>query len=310
MTVFDDTTTRHAGKAHRLDEDFSKAMQKAFMEELMGLFRSQSRRLLPFAKVKEDLEISLAADRGIQTVPLDAIVGSEGRYQSFTRQFLPLKEDLRERWKKVNAARYARKDLPPVELYKVKDAYFVKDGHHRISVARTQGAGYIEARVFEYACDVPLDKNTDLDKLAIQQTYHQFLKETRLHNHRPDADLQLTLLGGYSILFEHIQVHRHYLKQKKAGFVTIGEAAGSWYDRVYTPIAEILRSHQMMKRFPRCTETDFYIWVILNRRLLIKEFVPNDEAKEIVEDYARKYNYPLRPIIGALRRFFKLVKYR
>jgi hypothetical protein len=310
MAIFDDTKSRQANKLHRLDEDFSKAMQNAFMEELMGLFRRKSRRLLPFAKVKEDLEISLATDRGIQTVPLDAIVGSEGRYKSFTRQFLPLKEDLRERWKKVNAAHYERKNLGPVELYKVTDAYFVKDGHHRVSVARTRGVGYIEARVFEYACDVPLDKNTDLDKLAIQQNYHHFLKETRLQKHYPDADLQLTLLGGYTILMEHIQVHQYYLEQKNAASVTIEQAALSWYDRVYLPIFAILRSHQMMRRFPHRTETDFYIWVVLNRRLLIKEFVPDNEAKEMVEAYAQKYNYSLRPFIGALMRFLKLVKYR
>ena len=111
-----------------------------------------------------------------------------------------------------------------------------------------------------YSVMAVLDKDTDLNKLAIQQTYHQFLKKTRLHKHRPDADLQLTLMGGYSILMEHIQVHQYYLEQKKAASVIIEEAACSWYDRVYTPIAVILRSHHMMRRFPHRTETDFYIW--------------------------------------------------
>lgn len=310
MAIFDDITTRQASKVHRLDEDFSKAMQKAFMEELMGLFRSKSRRLLPFTKVKEDLEISLATDRGIQTVPLDAIVGSEGRYKSFTRQFLPLKEDLRERWKKVDAARYARKDLPPVELYKVKEAYFVKDGHHRISVARTQGAGYIDARVFEYACDVPLDKHTDLDKLAIQQTYHQFLKETQLHKHRPDADLQLTLLGGYLILMEHIQVHQYQLESTRQTSVSIPEAACSWYDRVYQPLAAIILQHHIMKRFYNRTVTDFYIWMVAHRHQLMHTFLSDDTARGVVDEYTRKYDTHLHKLLGTLRRWLGLVKYR
>jgi len=310
MAIFDDTTTRRANNVHRVDEDFSKARQKAFMEELMGLFWGKSRCLLPFDKVKEDLEISLATDRGIQTVPLDAIVGSEGRYKSFTRQFLPLKEDLRERWKKVNAARYARKDLPPVELYKVKDAYFVKDGHHRISVARIQGAGYIEARVFEYACDVPLDKNTDLDKLAIQQNYHQFLKETRLQKHRPDADLQLTLLGGYSILMEHVQVHRYHLESVSQTSVSIPEATCSWYDRVYQPLAVIIHHHHIMKRFDHRTVTDFYIWMVAHRHQLMHTFLSDDTARGVIDEYARKYDTHLRKLLGILRRLLGLVKYR
>ncbi|MCJ7806879.1 MAG: hypothetical protein MUP57_04960, partial [Clostridia bacterium] len=77
--------------------------------------------------MKDKLEIWFVQDLGTQTVIVDSIVGSEGRYGSFTRRFLPLQEDLRDRWKKVDQAHYAHHDLPPVELYKVQDAYFVKD---------------------------------------------------------------------------------------------------------------------------------------------------------------------------------------
>ena len=310
MTIFDDTTTRRANERHRPDEDFSRAIQKAFMEDLMGLFRGKSCRLLPFAKVKEDLEISLATDRGIQTVPLDAIVGSEERYACFSRQFLPLKENLRERWMKIDAARQAGHPLPPVELYKVKDAYFVKDGHHRISVARTRGTGYIEARVIEYACEVPLDKDTDLDKLAVQQTYLQFLKETRLHQQRPGVDLQLTLLGGYLILMEHIQVHRYHQESRLQAAVSLPEAACSWYDRVYQPLAAIIREHRIIKRFKHRTVTDFYIWMVVNRHELMQTFLSAETARGVVAAYTRKYDTRFRKLLGVLRRWLGMVKYR
>jgi hypothetical protein len=48
------------------------------------------------------LDIWFVQDLGIQTISIDSIVGSEGRYKSFTRHFLPMQEDLLERWKKVN----------------------------------------------------------------------------------------------------------------------------------------------------------------------------------------------------------------
>lgn len=310
MTLFDDNTSKRANKEHQFDIDFTRAMYKAFKEELKGFLLRKSRRLLPFDQVKDKLEISFTRNLGVQEVSIDNIVGSEGRYRSFTRQFLPLQEDLRDRWKKVNQAQAFQKDLPPVELYKVCNAYFVKDGHHRVSVARTKGGRYIEARVYEYECDVPLEKDTDLEKLAIQETYHQFLKETQIRKNYPQANLQLTLFGGYPILMEHIHAHKSYLNQMKNDDISFYEASCSWYESVYLPLTEIIRKNRIMKQFLHRTETDFYLWIIENRRKLRRELSGVEEAETLVEIYSRKYNRPFRKIIGAFRRFFGLVRYR
>ncbi|MBW2537978.1 MAG: hypothetical protein JRE27_00010 [Deltaproteobacteria bacterium] len=323
MTLFDDETTRRANRKQQFDDNFTRAIQKAFMEDLKGFLKRKSHRLLPFEEVKEKLEIWFARDLGIQNIPIDDIVGSEGRYRAFTRSFMPLQEDLRDRWKKIDQVRESRQDLPPVELYKVSNAYFVKDGHHRISVARVKGAKYIEARVYEYQCDVPLDKDTDIEKLAIQENYHLFLKETGLNKSRPDHNLQMTRLGGYSILMEHIENHKYYLAKKEKKDVTFHDAAASWFDRIYSPLAEVIRSNRIMKQFPHRTETDFYVWVVKYGRKLRKKLIkdapvynnpdddnPDDEnPADAVEAYAKKYDNIFRKIIGAFRRFFGLVKY-
>ena len=310
MPLFDDKTTRRANKEHQLDKDFSKAMQKAFWEEIKGFFARKSTQLLPFDEVKDKLEIWFVQDLGMQTIRIDSIVGSEGRYRNFTRQFLPIKEDLRDRWKNVVQAYYSHRNLPPVELYRVQDTCFVKDGHHRISVARAKGVRYIEARVYEYECDVPLSKEMDLEKLAIQETYHQFLKDTELKLSRPNPGLQLTLLGGYPILMEHIQAHKYYLENKKGEEVSIPEATCSWYDNVYTPLAIAIRKNRIMKQFPHRKETDFYLWVIQNRCQLMEEYGREGEAESVVEAYARKFDGFFRKILGAIRRFLGLVRYR
>lgn len=148
MVLFDDKTTERARKEHRADTDFIRARQKAFWDEVKGFISRRSNRLLPFDEVRDKLEVYFTRELGIQTVPIDSIVGSEGRYRSFTRHFFPLDDDLGDRWKKVVEAHYAKKSLPPVALYKVCDAYFVKDGHHRISVARTNGVKHIEALIY------------------------------------------------------------------------------------------------------------------------------------------------------------------
>jgi len=309
MPIFDDSATKNAEKKLRPDVDFSQAMQKAFWEELKGFILRRSTRLLPFDEVKDKLEIWFVRDLGIQIVSIDSIVGSESRYQSFTRYFLPLKEDLRERWKKVVQAYYSRLNLPPVELYKVRDAYFVKDGHHRVSVARTKGVRNIEARVYEYECDVPLDEEINIEKLAIQETYHQFLKDTQLSTNRPHLKLQLTLLGGYPILMDHIQTHKYYLEKERKEEIPLSEAAWSWYDNVYTPLASIIRKNRIIRQFPHRTETDFYLWMIQHRRQLINEHGWKVEPESIVEPYTKKYGGLFRKVLGAFRRFFGLVRY-
>ena len=309
MKIFDDRTTRRAVKDYQVDVDFNKALQKAFKEELKGFLLRKSSRLLPFEEVKDKLEIWFVQDLGIQSVSIDSIVGSEGRYRSFTRLFFPLQEDLRERWKKADQARISFQDLPPIELYKVSNAYFVKDGHHRVSVARAKGGQYIDARVYEYECDVPLDKDTDLDKLAIQEAYHQFLKETRLRKIRPDADFQLTLLGGYPILMEHIRTHKYYLEKKGEKEIPLSEAACSWYDNLYMPFAKIIKNNRIMTQFPHRTETDFYIWVNQFKRKLIEEYMENEEPESLVEAYVKKHDSFFQKIIGAVKRVLGMVRY-
>lgn len=309
MSLFDDSTTREARNNHQPDIDFSQAMQKAFWEEVKGFIMRRSNRLLPFDEVKDKLEIWFVRDLGLKAVSIDSIVGSEGRYQNFTRYFLPLKENLRERWKKVDQAHYSMLNLPPVELYKVRNVYFVKDGHHRVSVARIKGVRNIEARVYEYECDVPLDEEINIEKLAIQETYHQFLKDTQLSKNRPHLSLQLTLLGGYPVLMDHIQAHKYYLEKEIKEEIPLSEAATSWYDTVYTPLASIIRKNRIMKRFPHRTETDFYLWMIRHRRQLINELGWKVEPESIVDAYTKKYGGFFWKMLGAFRRFFGLVRY-
>jgi hypothetical protein len=87
---------------------------------------------------------------GIQAVAIAQIVGSEGRVHDFDANFAPLREHTRDRWVRVALARVTNIALPPVQLIHAADGYYVRDGHHRISVARAFGEAYIEAEVIRY----------------------------------------------------------------------------------------------------------------------------------------------------------------
>lgn len=88
-----------------------------------------------------------ARGAGVVSVPLNKIVGSEGRVQDFDRAFLPLNDHTRDRWIGIAVARRNGVALPPVELIQAGDDYYVRDGHHRISVAGATGQAEIEARI-------------------------------------------------------------------------------------------------------------------------------------------------------------------
>jgi hypothetical protein len=85
--------------------------------------------------------------RGTKVVEVDRIVGSVGRWRDFDRSFLPARASVGERWKRIDRAFHRGEDLPPVELCEVGEAYFVVDGHHRVSVSRYHDVPTVEAAV-------------------------------------------------------------------------------------------------------------------------------------------------------------------
>jgi hypothetical protein len=89
--------------------------------------------------------------QGIMAVPIAEIVGSEGRAVDFDADFVPLGEHTRDRWVRVAIGRVFGCSLPPVQLIRTADGYYVSDGHHRISVARALGEDFIEAEVVSWA---------------------------------------------------------------------------------------------------------------------------------------------------------------
>jgi hypothetical protein len=85
--------------------------------------------------------------RGLVTVSTRRIIGSEGRSHDFDRFFHPLNERIRDRWIQVAVAILKGRHLPPVELVELDGFYYIRDGHHRVSVAQATGQKEMEAFV-------------------------------------------------------------------------------------------------------------------------------------------------------------------
>jgi hypothetical protein len=135
--------------SERAHHNFNQMLNRGTRHRLMNKIRGKSHQLLDFEVVRENLELSHQHDLGLKVVAIEAIVGSVGRTHDFDDEFHPISDDSRDRWCNVAIAIYSDKTLPPIDLYKIDEQYFVIDGNHRISVFKANGQNYIEANIIE-----------------------------------------------------------------------------------------------------------------------------------------------------------------
>lgn len=252
-------------------EDFRRARFKADLQNILSRLTGQNNELLVYDEVRQKLRGVETATRRHEAIPLDAIVGSVGRYGDYNRMFLPLKDSDADRWVKVKQAVTGLAGVPPIEVYKIGEAYFVKDGNHRVSVARQLGVKTIDAYVTDVQTDVPFSLHDTPDDLITKAEYADFLERTGLNKLRPEADLSVTVPGQYETLLEHIQVHHYFMGLEAKRDVSYEEAVAHWYDTVYRPIAQLLEQRGLLQDFPHRTATDLYLWLAEHQAELERE---------------------------------------
>jgi len=271
-------------------QDFRTARRKATFERILSRLQGRSPELLSYDEVREKLHAVETPRRELRDIPLESIVGSLGRYNDFTRSFLPISESSRERWARVKGVSESAIGFPPIDVYQIGEAYFVKDGNHRVSVARLSGADTIQAYVTRVQSDVELTPQDQPEDLILKAEYADFLEHTRLHELRPQAELTVTVPGEYARLEEHIGVHRYYMGLERRRPVSMADGAAHWYDRVYLPVVEVIRQRGVLRDFPQRTEADLYLWISEHRAALESEFGVAVETHEAARDLAQRFS--------------------
>jgi nucleotide-binding universal stress UspA family protein len=194
--------------------------------------------------------------------------------------------------------------LPPIDVFKVGEAYFVIDGNHRVSVARQMGATHIQANVTEIETRVPLSPDVQPDELILKAEYTNFLEVTRLDELRPEADLNITVPGRYATLLEHIEIQRYFLGLELGREIKYEEAVTHWYDTIYRPVAEVIREQEVLKDLPGRTETDLYVWISKHREALEKalgwEVRTEAATADLVEQFSPRAQRRLARLTGRL----------
>ncbi len=139
--------------AYAAIDQFNHAYTAGRWYRLWSWITRRSYRLVNLADFK--LVFDGHYDAGLQSVEIAAIKGTEGRSTDFDNHFHPVHERMRDRWASIAAARYEGFPLPPITLLKIADLYFVRDGHHRLSVAKNLGQLCIEAEVTVFHTSSP-----------------------------------------------------------------------------------------------------------------------------------------------------------
>jgi nucleotide-binding universal stress UspA family protein len=271
-------------------EDFHRARQRAELERILASFTRKSADLLSFEEVRGKVRGIQGNRQVLKDVPLDSIVGSVGRYDDFTRDFLPLRDNDKERWATVELLSKGESGLPPVELFQIGDVYFVKDGNHRVSVARQNGQSHIEAYVTPVHTRVPLSPDIQPDDLILKSELADFLDTTRLDSLRPGADITVTSPGAYADLMKHIDLHRYFMSVDEKRDVPLEEAVAHWYDTHFAPIVEIIRKGQILSEFPGRTHADLYLWILRHRAELEKELHWEIRTEAAAADLAARHS--------------------
>jgi nucleotide-binding universal stress UspA family protein len=267
-------------------QDFRRARRRAMLEQIFARLTGKSADLLSYEQVRQELRVTGRKKRELKDIPLDAIVGSVGRYTDFTRSFLPRQDSDEGRWTRVQRAMTAQEGVPPIEVYQIGAVYFVLDGNHRVSVARQLGASSIEAYVTELHTKVPLSPDVQPDDLILKSEYADFLNLTHLDTLRPRANLNVTLPGQYEVLKEHIEVHRYFMGLDQQRDISYEEAVTHWYDAVYLPVLRVMRERNLLRRFPERTEADLYVWVARHRAELAQALEWDVGTRAAVADLA------------------------
>ena len=287
-------------------ERFRRVQIGAQISDLLGLIRGKNTDLVSYEEGARSIKAYQQIEMGTQMVPLEKIIGSVGRYRDFTSELLPRTAISKDRWTRVDRVLHSMQGYPPIELYKIGDVYFVRDGNHRVSVARANGLSHIEAYVTEVQTDIDLTpEDFTLDLWIVKVERSEFIAATNLDALRPDNHLRITEPGRYTILLRHIFVHQ-YLHNKEldrinADYRLEWEAAVcSWYDNVYVPVVEEIRRLNIMGQFPGRTEADLYLWVTHHREELATHYGLAPLSPETaVSTFAEMYDD--RPLVRALK---------
>jgi hypothetical protein len=268
--------------------DFLRARRRAALGAMVARLRGEPddvRLVLPYEEVVAALGYVSEHAAGNTVVPLDAIVGTVDRGRDFDRSFRPTSGRVRSRWEHIATAMRRGEAMPPVELIRIGQIYFVRDGHHRVSVARALGRTDIDANVTEVVTRVGAERAITLEELPVKSHRRVFFERVPLPDNARE-EVMLTDPWDYGRLAEAVEAWGFRTSQDRGEPVNRRETAFLWLENEYRPVVEMLRGADLIGTN---TDAEAYMRVSAARyRLLRTHNWDEDVLATVIDELSRK----------------------
>jgi hypothetical protein len=261
--------------------DFGRARRRRALSRLGARLRREPgdiNVILPFDEVVAALGRRGERRLGLQPIDLDSIVGTVDRQREFDRSFRPTSGRVRPRWERINVAQRRGDPMPPIDVYRIGELHFVKDGHHRVSVARAFGHKDINAYVTEVLTEVGADRTITLRDLPLKSHQRLFHERVPLPQEARDR-IQLSDEWRYAALAEAVEAWGFRAIQQRGELLSRAEVAETWFRDEYEPVVEMLRDADLVRH---ATETEAYMRVAALRYLILRTHEWDDHVIEAI----------------------------
>jgi hypothetical protein len=282
-------------------DDFNRARRRRALARLSARLRrepSDVNVILPFEEVVAALGRRGEKRLGLKTIALDSIVGTVDRGREFDRQFRPTSGRVRSRWERIALAQRKGEGMPPIDVYRIGDMHFVRDGHHRVSVARARRDSVIEAWVTLVLTEVGAGREIRLGDLPLKSHQRLFLERVPLPD---DARAHITLTDEwrFAALAEAVEAWGFRLMQERREPLSRAEVAERWFRDEYEPVVELLREAGLVRRG---SETETYMRVGHLRYLVLRTHEWTDEIVERIRDELEHPSFEEDTMVRRLRK--------
>jgi hypothetical protein len=268
--------------------DFGRARRRRALARLSARLRGEPgdvNVILPFEEVVAALGRTGERRLGLKVIELDSIVGTVDRGREFDRSFRPTSGRVRGRWERIATEQRRGRSMPPIDVYRVGEVHFVKDGHHRVSVARALGYDTIEGYVTEIVTAVGASREIRLGDLPLKS--HERLFYERVPLPRESRKLiELSDEWRYAALAEAVEAWGFRAAQDCGEHLTRQQVAERWFREEYEPVVELLREAGLVRKG---SETEAYMRVAHLRYLVLRTHSWDDE---VIERLRRELEHP------------------
>jgi hypothetical protein len=262
-----------------VENDFQRARRRQVLSRLASRLRRSPddiNLILPYNEVIAALGFRGERHLGLRTIKLDAVVGSVESRRDFDRHFRPTSGRVRERWERLALAQRRGESIPPIDVYQVGDPNFVKDGHHRVSIAIATGQRTIDAYVTQVLTQVPAQGIRGHHDLVMKSYQRLFMDRVPLPE---SAHAKLTCIDpwSYAELGESVEAWGFRYMQAERQYFSREQIARDWFAGEFAPVVRMLHAADLIGSG---TDAEAYMRVASQRYRLMRTHEWNDEVIE------------------------------